>query len=379
MRRSDADGAADRGEWVASVRDAYEGVAGAGGSAGFPALAGDGEPVSAYLEEQVLVRLEGSGVGRREPPGHGWEKLCLNPALWAELSARKPGINEELAGVVRVLQKGRTPNPTATPRVADARDGSRLRAEGLVKVYRTRKVVNEVAISVSQGEVVGLLGPNGAGKTTTFYMIVGLIPPDIGRVHLDDTDITETPMYRRARMGVGYLAQEPSIFRKLTVEDNVLAILETLGLPKEEERRRLEELLQELSISHLRKSRAYSLSGGERRRLEITRALVQRPKFILLDEPFAGIDPIAVSDIQQIVGDLRRRGIGVIISDHNVEQTLEIVDRAYIMYEGRIRVSGSVSELVWSEEVAEIYLGPTLTARMRKRYPRPVSPALTLS
>jgi lipopolysaccharide export system ATP-binding protein len=202
-------------------------------------------------------------------------------------------------------------------------------------------------------------------------MIVGLIPPNAGQVYLDGDDITNVPMYRRARKGVGYLAQEPSIFRKLTVEENVLAILETLDLPRAEEKDRLEHLLEELGLKGLRKSKAYSLSGGERRRLEITRALVQRPKFMLLDEPFAGIDPIAVNDIQQIVRGLKSRGIGVIISDHNVEQTLEIVDRAYIMYEGRIRVSGTVSELVWNEEVAEIYLGPTLTQRMRGRYSRP--------
>ncbi|MFQ5536584.1 MAG: LPS export ABC transporter ATP-binding protein [Gemmatimonadota bacterium] len=250
-------------------------------------------------------------------------------------------------------------------------DGSRLHAEGLTKIYRRRKVVNDVHIGVHQGEIVGLLGPNGAGKTTTFYMMVGLIPPDAGRVYLDDEDITDMPMYRRARKGIGYLAQEPSIFRKLTVEENVLAILETLDLPKEEERSRLEELLHELGLHQLRNSKAYALSGGERRRLEITRALVQRPKFMLLDEPFAGIDPIAVNDIQQIVRGLKSRGIGVIISDHNVEQTLEIVDRAYIMYEGRIRVGGTVSELVWNDEVAEIYLGPTLTSRMRTRYERP--------
>jgi lipopolysaccharide export system ATP-binding protein len=228
-----------------------------------------------------------------------------------------------------------------------------------------------VDIEVHQGEIVGLLGPNGAGKTTTFYMMVGLISPDAGSVHLDEDDVTRTPMYKRARRGVGYLAQEPSIFRKLTVEENVLAILETQGLPRKEQRARLEELLAELSIAHLRDSKAYSLSGGERRRLEITRALVQRPKFILLDEPFAGIDPIAVNDIQEIVAELKTRGIGVIISDHNVEQTLEIVDRAYIMFEGRIRVSGTVSELVWSDDVAEIYLGPILTDRMRKRFAPP--------
>jgi len=257
------------------------------------------------------------------------------------------------------------------PTLTGASHFSRLWAEGLTKTYRGRTVVNHVDIEVRQGEIVGLLGPNGAGKTTTFYMIVGLISPGEGTVHLDDEDLTRTPMYMRARKGIGYLAQEPSVFRKLTVEENVLAILETLGLSKDERRERLEELLGELSLTGLRKSKAFSLSGGERRRLEITRALVQRPKFMLLDEPFAGIDPIAVNDIQQIVKGLRGRGIGVIITDHSVEQTLEIVDRAYIMYEGGIKVTGSVSELVWNDEVAEIYLGPTLTARMRTRFDRP--------
>ena len=259
------------------------------------------------------------------------------------------------------------------------REGSSvLRAEGLTKIYQRRKVVNEVDIQVAQGEIVGLLGPNGAGKTTSFYMVVGLIPPDGGRVFLDDRNLTRVPMYKRARLGVGYLAQEPSVFRKLSVEDNVKAILETLPLGRKERQERLEGLLDELSISHLRKSKAYALSGGERRRLEITRALVQSPKFMLLDEPFAGIDPIAVNDIQQIVAGLKHRGIGVIISDHNVEQTLDIVDRAYIMYEGRIRVSGTVSELVWNDEVAEIYLGPTLTHRMRSRYDRPAAAAAVI-
>lgn len=249
-----------------------------------------------------------------------------------------------------------------------------LEGRGLTKAYQRRKVVNDVDIRVSQSQIVGLLGPNGAGKTTTFYMMVGLISPDTGTVLLDGDDLTRVPMYRRARKGIGYLAQEPSIFRKLSVEDNVLAILQTLGLPRREEKARLEGLLGELGLTGLRKSKAYALSGGERRRLEITRALVQRPKFMLLDEPFAGIDPIAVNDIQEIVRGLRERGIGVIISDHNVEQTLDIVDRAYIMYEGRIRVTGTVSELVWNDEVAEIYLGPTLTARMRGRYERPAEP-----
>jgi len=256
--------------------------------------------------------------------------------------------------------------------VATHRDeGSRFRARGLTKVYQRRKVVDKADIEVTQGEIVALLGPNGAGKTTTFYMMVGLIPPNSGKVYLDDRELTKVPMYRRARMGVGYLAQEPSVFRKLTVEQNVLAILETRGLPRKERDARLEQLLEELSISHLRHHKAYNLSGGERRRLEITRALVQEPKFMLLDEPFAGIDPIAVNDIQQIVAGLKHRNIGVIISDHNVEQTLEIVDRAYIMYEGKIGVSGTVSELVWNDEVAEIYLGPNLTQRMRQRFERP--------
>jgi lipopolysaccharide export system ATP-binding protein len=195
-------------------------------------------------------------------------------------------------------------------------------------------------------------------------------------VHLDEENLTRTPMFRRARKGIGYLAQEPSVFRKLTVEENVLAIIETLGLSKAEQKAHLEELLAELGLSALRRNKAYSLSGGERRRLEITRALVQQPKFMLLDEPFAGIDPIAVNDIQEIVQGLREKGIGVIITDHNVEQTLEIVDRAYIMYDGKIGVSGSVSELVWNDRVAEVYLGPILTTRMRARFPEPEPAAI---
>jgi len=221
---------------------------------------------------------------------------------------------------------------------------------------------------LQQGEIVGLLGPNGAGKTTTFYMIVGLIQPLEGQILLDGADITKMPMYRRAQRGIGYLSQEPSIFRKLSVEDNILAILETLGIPRDERRTRLESLLNELGIKHLRDSKAYALSGGERRRLEITRALVTRPKFMMLDEPFAGVDPIAVHDIQSIVADLRKRRIGVLISDHNVEQTLDIVDRAYIMFDGQVKVSGSVRELVFDDTVAKIYLGPTLTARLRARF-----------
>jgi lipopolysaccharide export system ATP-binding protein len=240
----------------------------------------------------------------------------------------------------------------------------------LTKVYRGRKVVNDVALRLQQGEIVGLLGPNGAGKTTTFYMIVGLIQPDSGRILLDGQDISKLPMYERARRGIGYLSQEPSIFRKLSVEDNILAILETLPLSSSERSERLEKLLDELSIKRLRKSKAYALSGGERRRLEITRALVTDPKFMMLDEPFAGVDPIAVHDIQTIVAGLRHRGIGVLISDHNVEQTLDIVDRAYIMFDGQVKVSGTVRDLVFDDTVADIYLGPTLTARLRERFAR---------
>jgi lipopolysaccharide export system ATP-binding protein len=224
-----------------------------------------------------------------------------------------------------------------------------------------------VSVRVEQGEIVGLLGPNGAGKTTTFYLITGLIRPDAGQVRLDGLDLTRMPMYERARAGIGYLAQEPSIFRKMTVEENILAILETRDLGREERHHQLDKMLDELSIKHLRRSRAYSLSGGERRRLEITRALVTDPKFMLLDEPFAGVDPIAVHDIQTIVAGLRHRGIGVLITDHNVEQTLDIVDRAYIMFEGKVQAAGKVSELVYDDRVAQLYLGPTLTARLRAR------------
>ncbi|MEO7997388.1 MAG: LPS export ABC transporter ATP-binding protein [Gemmatimonadaceae bacterium] len=246
--------------------------------------------------------------------------------------------------------------------------GKTLKAKGLSKVYRGRSVVNDVDLQVQQGEIVGLLGPNGAGKTTTFYMLVGLIEPLEGRIHLDGTDITDMPMYKRARQGLGYLSQEPSVFRKLSVEDNILAILETLPISSKERAERLESLLNELKIKHLRHSKAYQLSGGERRRLEITRALVTRPHFMMLDEPFAGVDPLAVQEIQEIVSKLRERGIGVLISDHNVEQTLDIVDRAYIMFEGRVKVSGTVRELVFDDNVSRDYLGSTLTARLRSRF-----------
>ncbi len=242
-----------------------------------------------------------------------------------------------------------------------------LEGSSLTKAFKGRRVVDNVSVRVQQGEIVGLLGPNGAGKTTTFYLLVGLTRADDGQVTLDHQDVTRWPMYKRARNGIGYLAQEPSVFRKMTVEENVRAILERRRLPRAEQGRVLDQMLEELSIAHLRKSPAYSLSGGERRRLEITRALVSEPKFMLLDEPFAGVDPIAVHDIQAIVAGLRHRGIGVLITDHNVEQTLDIVDRAYIMGEGKVRKAGTVRDLVYDDEVSRHYLGPTLTARLRAR------------
>ena len=232
-----------------------------------------------------------------------------------------------------------------------------LRADRLTKFYAGRRVVNEVSIEVRAGEIVGLLGPNGAGKTTTFYRTVGLARPDSGRVSLNGEDITDLPMYARARRGIGYLPQEPSIFRRLTVEQNVLAILETLDLDADERRKRLAELLDELGIARLAKSTAHSLSGGERRRVEITRALVISPAFMLLDEPFAGIDPIAVVDIQGIVTQLRNRGIGVLITDHNVRETLGICDRAYILNEGAVLEEGVPARIAESKRAREIYLG----------------------
>jgi lipopolysaccharide export system ATP-binding protein len=369
VRRADENGMLDRGAWLAAVSSSYR------KDSGSDALSDTSlDQLAPYLEQNILARLQSEGIAGPEPTDEAWERVRVQPAVWQEVAADRGGAILELEQTVRnLLHEGdrRAPPVTeAAPVLVPS--GSTLSARGLVKAYRRRKVVNDVNINVSQGEIVGLLGPNGAGKTTTFYMMVGLISPDQGEVYFDDVELTEMPMYKRARKGIGYLAQEPSVFRKLTVEQNILAILETMSLSKAERKERLERLLDELGIKHLRKNMAYSLSGGERRRLEITRALVAEPKFMLLDEPFAGVDPIAVHDIQQIVAELRHRGIGVIITDHNVEQTLDIVDRAYIMYDGRVRVSGTVAELVWNEEVAEIYFGPTLTARMRERYERPV-------
>ncbi|HSJ23848.1 MAG TPA: LPS export ABC transporter ATP-binding protein [Longimicrobiales bacterium] len=377
VRMADGDGVVERGDWLTAIRAAYVGYLSDGREgAGLLDSAGTtdspDEPAR-YLDDHVMPRLQADGVAAGRPEGDAWDRVQLLPPYSGELAGDREALARELDATVRILLHGQESGRSAArePGAELVPGGSTLSARGLVKAYRRRRVVSDVDVQVSQGEIVGLLGPNGAGKTTTFYMVVGLISPDRGKVFLDEQELTRWPMYKRARAGVGYLAQEPSIFRKLTVEENILAILETLGLKRSERRARLERLLDELGLRHLRKAKAYSLSGGERRRLEITRALVAEPKFMLLDEPFAGVDPIAVHDIQQIVAELRHRGIGVIISDHNVEQTLDIVDRAYIMYDGKVRVSGTVAELVWNEEVAEIYFGPTLTARMRERYPRP--------
>lgn len=233
----------------------------------------------------------------------------------------------------------------------------KLSAENLVKTYKKRRVVNDVSVEVNQGEIVGLLGPNGAGKTTTFYMIVGLVRPNEGVVQLEGQDITPLPMFKRAQQGIGYLAQEPSVFRKLTVEQNILAVLEMTKLSKQEQREKMESLLEEFSLTHVRKNLGRVLSGGERRRTEIARALSVDPKFVLLDEPFAGVDPIAVEEIQSIVAKLKNRNIGILITDHNVQETLSITDRAYLMFEGKLLKAGTAEELAADEQVRKVYLG----------------------
>ena len=230
----------------------------------------------------------------------------------------------------------------------------RLRSEDLIKIYKKRTVVNKVSVAVEQGEVVGLLGPNGAGKTTTFYMIVGMIKPNGGKVYLQDKEITNEAMYKRARMGVGYLPQEASVFRRLSVEDNIMAVLQMMNIPNKERKEKTEKLLEELSIAHIRKSLGFQLSGGERRRTEIARALATDPKFILLDEPFAGVDPIAVEDIMDIVANLKHKGIGILITDHNVHETLSIVDRAYILISGKIFKDGTADFLADDQDVRKL-------------------------
>ena len=239
----------------------------------------------------------------------------------------------------------------------------KLRAENIIKKYKSRTVVKGVSVEVEQGEIVGLLGPNGAGKTTSFYMIVGLIKPNNGTIYLDEQDITKEPMFRRAKLGVGYLPQEASVFRKLSVEDNIKAVLEMTSLSKDEQEEKLETLLSEFSLNHVRTNRGDFLSGGERRRTEIARALAVDPKFVLLDEPFAGVDPIAVEDIQQIVSKLKEKNIGILITDHNVQETLSITDRAYLLFEGNVLKSGTAEELASDEQVRKVYLGKNFELR----------------
>ena len=241
----------------------------------------------------------------------------------------------------------------------------KLHTDGIRKSYKGRDVVKGVTVEVNQGEIVGLLGPNGAGKTTSFYMIVGLVKPDAGKVFVDNTEITSFPMYKRSQMGIGYLPQEVSVFRKLSVEDNIMAILEMTDLNKEERKARLEELISEFSLGHVRKNLGNRLSGGEKRRTEIARALATNPKFVLLDEPFAGVDPIAVEDIQSIVSELKKRNIGILITDHNVQETLSITDRAYLLFEGSILKSGTAEELAADEQVRKVYLGQNFELRKK--------------
>jgi len=241
-----------------------------------------------------------------------------------------------------------------------------LRAENLVKTYKGRSVVKGVSVEVKQGEIVGLLGPNGAGKTTSFYMIVGLVKPNDGRIYLDKTDITEFPMYKRAQHGIGYLAQEASVFRKLSIEDNILSVLQLTKLSKAEQEAKMESLIEEFGLQHIRTNRGDLLSGGERRRTEIARALATDPKFILLDEPFAGVDPVAVEDIQRIVAQLKNKNIGILITDHNVQETLAITDKTYLMFEGKILKAGVPEELVQDEIVRRVYLGQNFELRKKK-------------
>ena len=366
VHSADAHGRAAFGDLAVAYREAFLRLrAHAKGEAQADAGSLSVDDARAYLATSVLPRLAMLKVVVL-PVGAlaGDAPVAFAPEIWERLSPDRASAAQQLLALAEATVAHTEATSGEHPAV---RGGSRLEAQHLVKAYKGRRVVNDVSLDLAQGEIVGLLGPNGAGKTTSFYMITGLIRPDQGSILLDSRNITALPMYQRARAGIGYLAQEPSIFRKLTVEENVLAILETLNIDEDERRRRLEALLDELAIKHLRKQKAYQLSGGERRRLEITRALVTEPKFLLLDEPFAGVDPIAVNDIQTIVAGLRHRGIGVLITDHNVEQTLDIVDRAYIMFEGRVQVAGTVRELVFDDRVASLYLGPTLTTLLRAR------------
>ncbi len=364
LRSADETGAAGFGDLAVAYREDHLDLQRQLGEAAARAGTLSMDEVRRHLEGSVLPRLVTEGVLTCGPaPLDDRAPVTLRADLWAGVAGDREAARTDLLGLAtESLVQAETPVPP--PATAG---GALLSARGLTKAYRRRRVVDNVDLELRQGQIVGLLGPNGAGKTTTFYMIVGLVRPDEGRIFIDGDDISALPMYRRARRGIGYLSQEPSVFRKLTVEQNVMAILETQSLTAAHRQERLESLLDELSIRHLRSTPAYQLSGGERRRLEITRALVTEPRFMLLDEPFAGVDPIAVHDIQTIVAGLRRRGIGVLITDHNVEQTLDIVDRAYILFEGRVQVSGTVRDLVFDDRVADLYFGPTLTSRLRQR------------
>ena len=365
-RVADARGRASFGDMAIAYREEYLKLQEQtmGGRAPEPGLL-SGDDVRTHLGNSVLPRLAELRI-MTLPAGALWSEapVAFAPEVWLAFpDDRQEWIRQFLDAARRAVAH----DEAVTADHSHAGGASVLETQHLVKSYKDHRVVNDVNIRLAQGEIVGLLGPNGAGKTTTFYMITGLIRADEGHIALDGRDITDEPMYQRARRGLGYLAQEPSVFRKLTVEENVLAILEMLPMSDAERATRLELVLGELNIKHLRRQKAYQLSGGERRRLEITRALVTDPKFMLLDEPFAGVDPIAVHDIQTIVAGLRHRGIGVLITDHSVEQTLDIVDRAYIMFEGKVQVSGTVQELVFDNRVANLYFGPTLTARLRAR------------
>ncbi len=356
---ADAEGCVSRARLVEAFRQTY--------LARYGQVASDGSPesrrlfeirrmtteeVDVYLNEQILQRLAAEGWLRIDAGSRGTQ-IAVASDVWEGIKTDRAGFS----GLVEREIDRRLHAPVREPEAPVAAGDSRLWVEGLVKIYKRRRVVDDVDLELRQGEIVGLLGPNGAGKTTTFYMMVGLVPPDTGEVYIDDEPLAHVPMYKRARLGIGYLSQEPSVFRRLTVEQNILAILETLPISESERRERLDSLLDELSIKHLRRNKAYSLSGGERRRLEITRALVTDPKFMLLDEPFAGVDPIAVDDIQRIVGSLKRRGLGVLITDHNVRETLSITDRAYIMFDGRIHIEGTSEELVNDPQARKLYLG----------------------
>jgi lipopolysaccharide export system ATP-binding protein len=357
LMSADESGSVSRGRLAEAFRDSYV--------KRYGEVARDGTPdsrrlfeirrmtsqeVDKYLGEQIVGRLAADGWLQ----AHGVGEIAFAAALWADIVSDREAFGRFLEREIEHRLRAPARQEMVEAPVAD---GSRLSSQGLVKIYKKRRVVDDVDLELRQGEIVGLLGPNGAGKTTTFYMIVGLVAPDAGEVYIDEQPLTNVPMYKRARSGIGYLSQEPSVFRKLTVEQNIIAILETLPLSDGERRKRLDSLLDELSIKHLRKNKAYSLSGGERRRLEITRALVTDPKFMLLDEPFAGVDPIAVDDIQRIVADLKRRGLGVLITDHNVRETLSITDRAYIMFDGRIHIEGTSDVLVNDPQARKLYLG----------------------